>query len=252
MRLSILSSKGGVGKSTLAISLSKELARRRTDVLLIDRDLIGYASYLAGIRGPGLVTSVVEELDTKPWREIKVESGSVTILKYFGDGPRYKLDIEKLHRQRKLGERGWELYRGLLKAKRYSFVIVDNAALVRPEDDIVKHELDTFKGIYPDMPIWQIFVSDFLDVDIKETVRYANLIGSVELGSVLAFVINMVYPEISTRVNHLLDQIVNALKARMGLTIPFSEKVYQYNGDFESFPILPEVGKMATKIMEMM
>ncbi|MEL9970248.1 MAG: P-loop NTPase, partial [Metallosphaera sp.] len=47
MRLSILSSKGGVGKSTLAISLSKELARRRTDVLLIDRDLIGYASYLA-------------------------------------------------------------------------------------------------------------------------------------------------------------------------------------------------------------
>ncbi|MEM3863722.1 MAG: P-loop NTPase [Metallosphaera sp.] len=66
MRLSILSSKGGVGKSPLAISLSKELARRRTDVLLIDRDLIGYASYLAGIRGPGLVTSVVEELETKP------------------------------------------------------------------------------------------------------------------------------------------------------------------------------------------
>ncbi|WP_252896754.1 ParA family protein [Metallosphaera hakonensis] len=50
MRISIRSSKGGVGKSTIAISLAKALAMKGYDVLLMDRDVVGYASYLAGIQ----------------------------------------------------------------------------------------------------------------------------------------------------------------------------------------------------------
>ncbi|MFP3261037.1 MAG: P-loop NTPase, partial [Sulfolobus sp.] len=50
-RISVLGVKGGVGKSTIALSLSLLLAKSSKNVLLIDRDILGYASSVSGIRG---------------------------------------------------------------------------------------------------------------------------------------------------------------------------------------------------------
>jgi ATPases involved in chromosome partitioning len=60
LRISVLSIKGGAGKSTIALTTALELTEIGRNVLLIDRDLLGYSSQLAGIRGKGLLASVVE------------------------------------------------------------------------------------------------------------------------------------------------------------------------------------------------
>ena len=60
LRISVLSIKGGAGKSTIALTTALELTEMGRNVLLIDRDLLGYSSQLAGIRGKGLLASVVE------------------------------------------------------------------------------------------------------------------------------------------------------------------------------------------------
>jgi len=64
MRISIVSTKGGVGKSTIAISLSRELADRCKRVLLVDMDLSGFSSLIAGIREQGLISSTVDGNDS--------------------------------------------------------------------------------------------------------------------------------------------------------------------------------------------
>lgn len=60
MRIAVLKAKGGVGGSTIAASLAKYLALRGMRVLLIDRDLVGTVSELAGLRGNGLIQLVKE------------------------------------------------------------------------------------------------------------------------------------------------------------------------------------------------
>jgi ATPases involved in chromosome partitioning len=49
----VLSIKGGVGKSTIALTTALELTEIGRNVLLIDGDLLGYSSQLAGIEGRG-------------------------------------------------------------------------------------------------------------------------------------------------------------------------------------------------------
>ncbi|WP_404802720.1 P-loop NTPase [Metallosphaera sedula] len=49
-----MSIKGGVGKSTISILLSIELNRLGKRLILVDMDLSGYTSFLAGIREPGI------------------------------------------------------------------------------------------------------------------------------------------------------------------------------------------------------
>ncbi|BCS92212.1 AAA family ATPase [Metallosphaera javensis (ex Sakai et al. 2022)] len=248
MRISVLSSKGGVGKSTVAISLSKVLAMMGFPVLLVDRDLVGYASYTAGIKGPGLVSSVSDGIESTVYRDIAVGKGSVTVLKYFGDGPRYKTDIDKFHMDSKLGDKGWAIYTRILRMKEYSFVIVDNAQLVRPEDDIVKHELEKFKEVYPGFPIWQLFVSDSLNRTIEDNIAYAESIGSVRDGTMLGFIINMIRPGEAERFRGVLDNAMKRLNARFGALLPFSEDLFQFTGTFEEFPVLPEIKDFALKV----
>lgn len=60
MRIIILGNKGGVGKSTVGLLLAKRLCELGKTVLLVDRDQIGYASWLVGIKRKGLIASVVD------------------------------------------------------------------------------------------------------------------------------------------------------------------------------------------------
>ncbi|PVU77575.1 hypothetical protein DDW13_00500, partial [Acidianus hospitalis] len=59
-RISVLGVKGGVGKSTISLNLGRFLAKNSKKVLLVDRDVLGFASYLTGIRGKGLLAKVVD------------------------------------------------------------------------------------------------------------------------------------------------------------------------------------------------
>ncbi|MEW9491219.1 MAG: AAA family ATPase [Candidatus Aramenus sulfurataquae] len=57
--MSIISAKGGVGKSTISLLLGKALAELGDDVLITDRDPLAYVSNVFGVKGQGTIQSVV-------------------------------------------------------------------------------------------------------------------------------------------------------------------------------------------------
>jgi len=59
MRIVVGGVKGGVGKSLISASVSKLLARMGFNVLLIDREVLGWSSELLGLRTKGLVHNVM-------------------------------------------------------------------------------------------------------------------------------------------------------------------------------------------------
>ncbi|BCS93237.1 MAG: iron-sulfur cluster carrier protein [Metallosphaera javensis (ex Sakai et al. 2022)] len=58
-RIAMLGIKGGVGKSTLAALIARELALMDKKVLIIDKDLLGISSTIFGLREKGIVAKVV-------------------------------------------------------------------------------------------------------------------------------------------------------------------------------------------------
>ncbi|BCS93184.1 tyrosine-protein kinase family protein [Metallosphaera javensis (ex Sakai et al. 2022)] len=247
MRLSIRSSKGGVGKSTIAISLAKTFAYEGHHVLLMDRDIVGYASYLAGIRGPGLVTSLAEGKDVNVIREFRLGKGSITVLKYFGDGPRYKLDLERIHRDKDLMNVGWKYYNEFLARKKYSYFIVDNAPMVMPNDEINRYEHMQFKSLFPDIPIKYLVVSDSLAQTIEDNVKYAKVLSSLNQ-EILSFIINMIRPQDLLSYENIVRRVMTELRCGIGVLIPFNEELFQFSGDIEEFPVPQQVKELAKRI----
>jgi cellulose biosynthesis protein BcsQ len=62
-RVTILGTKGGIGKSTLAFMLSKALASRGKSVMFIEGDLTNTISSTIGIKGDGFITNIVDDKD---------------------------------------------------------------------------------------------------------------------------------------------------------------------------------------------
>jgi len=95
MRIAVLKAKGGVGGSTVAASIAKFLALRGMKVLLIDRDLVGTISELAGLRGNGLIQLVKEESDPRgALASLQVGRGVLDVLKLFSDGVPVEVEQE--------------------------------------------------------------------------------------------------------------------------------------------------------------
>jgi len=91
----VLKAKGGVGGSTVAASIAKFLALRGMKVLLIDRDLVGTISELAGLRGNGLIQLVKEESDPRgALASLQVGRGVLDVLKLFSDGVPVEVEQE--------------------------------------------------------------------------------------------------------------------------------------------------------------
>ncbi|MFP3399833.1 AAA family ATPase [Acidianus sp.] len=105
MRLSVLSTKGGVGKSIIALLLSKYFSQNGVKTLLIDRDPLGWVSNLAKIKGKGLLASIVDKEEDKQayFKEVKTkDGGDFYILKLYGDGARFYVDLDIIRRDEKL------------------------------------------------------------------------------------------------------------------------------------------------------
>jgi chromosome partitioning protein len=81
--IAILNQKGGVAKTTTAVTLGGGLAQRGYKTLLVDLDSQGNVSDALGLRkGPGLHRLLVAHM---PWRDVVVPSGS--------NGSRKLLDV---------------------------------------------------------------------------------------------------------------------------------------------------------------
>ncbi|MCH1771912.1 MULTISPECIES: P-loop NTPase [Metallosphaera] len=247
MRLSIRSSKGGVGKSTVAISLAKVFASEGHHVLLMDRDIVGYASYLAGINGSGLVASLADSKDVDVIREFPVGKGSITVLKYFGDGPRFRPDLEKIHKNKDLMNLGWKYYNEFLTRRKYSYFIVDNAPMVMPNDEISIYEHMQFRSLFPTIPLKYLIISDSLTQTIEDNLRYAKAIESQET-QILGFIINMIKPQDLKSHEDIIRKVINELKCRIGVLMPFNEELFQFSGSIEDFPVPQQMKELAKRI----
>ncbi|WP_054836749.1 hypothetical protein [Metallosphaera hakonensis] len=180
-------------------------------------------------------------------RDFQVGDGSFTVLKYFGDGPRYRPDLGKIHANKELMNKGWEYYREFLTRKKYSFFIVDNAPMVMPKDEINVYEMEQFTSMFPHVPIKYIMVSDGLKQTIDDNIRYAKSLQS-EIGENLGFVINMIKPDSVSEYRGVIGEIVRDMRFKIGALIPFYSELFQYTGDIQDFPVITQVKQLAEKI----
>ncbi|MEM2013622.1 AAA family ATPase [Metallosphaera sp. D4-4] len=123
MRIIILGNKGGVGKSTISLLLAKRLCELGKTVLFVDRDQIGYASWLVGIKKKGLVASVVDGEEGNYFVQRRLGEGNLQILKFYGDGPRLRGDVRLITSDSKLRRIFDEKYQEILSLG-HDFIIL--------------------------------------------------------------------------------------------------------------------------------
>jgi CO dehydrogenase nickel-insertion accessory protein CooC1 len=192
MRIIVLGAKGGVGKSTIALLLSKEFVLEGKKVLLIDRDPLSWTSNLVGIKDPGLVYKIVNREEIKG--SFKTVLNKLTVLKFFGDYGRFYYDIEKLE-DSSIRQRLEEAYFSILR-NTFDVYIVDNPSLVTLNDDIVEIERAMFRKALSDQKRFRIYVTDPSKTSIEQTKRYINEMEKLSSGSegLWGLVINMIPP----------------------------------------------------------
>ncbi len=84
MGIKITSDEGGVGKSTLALMLAKLLALKSKKVALFDMDLLGYPSWILGIKDDGILNKLKrKENYSRAIKEIKIGNGLIIGIKLF-------------------------------------------------------------------------------------------------------------------------------------------------------------------------
>ncbi|BDC18466.1 ParA family protein [Acidianus sp. HS-5] len=229
MRLSVLSTKGGVGKSTIALLLSKYLSQNGVKTLLIDRDPVGWTSNLAKIKGKGLLASVVDKEDKEDYfKEVKTkDGGDFYILKLYGDGVRFYVDLGIIRKNENLYKKIREKYQGIVKNGFQAF-IVDNPSMIQWNDDEVQCELSLFKETFPEEKIYRLYISDSSEISVESTLRYIREIerSSQRIGQYIGIVINLVppFPEDLERAMRVANRFEG-----IKVVIPFIESLFMLN-----------------------
>jgi len=255
-RITILGIKGGVGKSTTALSLGKALAMNSKNVLLVDRDLIGYSSYIMGIRDKGILAKVVDDEDNfgNSYKEIAINEGTLGVIKLFGDGDRFQDDIDKIHKNKYLMEQFSLLYKRFLVYRKYDYYIIDNPPLVTSNSEVVKHELQVFYSLFENAKNLRIYITNYSENSIQNTIDYIkNIEGNTTYpGIPLSFIINLV-PNTYDELQHAKDKmkkIISNLNIAFGLVIPLNEKLINFSGNIVEIPIPEEINELAINIID--
>ncbi|QKR00235.1 tyrosine-protein kinase family protein [Metallosphaera tengchongensis] len=234
MRVLILGAKGGVGKSVISLLVSISLAKEGKKVLVVDRDINGYISYLAGIRGYGLLSSVIDNVESEYLVDVTLDDFSFSVLKFYGDGVRLFEDVKKLEAHEVRSEIS-RRYREIL-GQGFEYVIYDNRGMVFPSDLDMKLEIETYRSLNPMDPSQWIFVSSAIKPDLDVTMDYSKRLWEKwrEKLQVLSkyLVINM----FSQVENIKID--FNRLEEEYELVtvFPFIEELFQFSGEIKNIP----------------
>lgn len=225
-------------------------------VLLIDRDQVGFSSYLCGIEEKGLVASIVDGETHNYMTTLTMGQGSLTVLKFYGDGPRFKADLQQILSNRDIESTVKRLYSDIITRGKFDYVVLDNAALTFPTDEGVRLEMETYLQHFPSEPSLRLFVSDPSTQGINSTLNYIEFVNSYGItsgvhanvsGQVLA--INMVPP--GSNLELLLNALRDAMKRvkiSLGVVIPFMDNLFQYSNDLEEMPLPPQIRDLARAI----
>ena len=241
-RLSVLGAKGGVGKSTIALSLSLLLAKSSKNVLLIDRDIFGYASSVSGIRGKGLLSKVIDG-ETDYWNSVSrlnLGEGSLTVLKLYGDGERFYDDIKLLHSNYEKRKLLSQVYKNFLTSQHYDYFVVDNYQGVSVNSPLIIDELEDFYSVLSDVIDLRVYVTNYSLSSIHSTIDYAvKLEKSITYkGFPLAFIVNMVPSNFDDM--EQAKKYASVAKEKIGtkfsLIIPIYQELIKFSLTLSEFP----------------
>ena len=129
MILAIVNQKGGVGKTTTAVTLAAGLAKATCKTLLVDLDSQGNVADALGLtKEPGLYRLLVAKLN---WREVVVPSGGLVARAHLDviPGDRHTVEAKQYLASMNFRERALEQALRPL-ARRYDYVVLDLAPSV--------------------------------------------------------------------------------------------------------------------------
>lgn len=254
-RISVLGVKGGVGKSTISLNLGRFLAKNSKKVLLVDRDVLGFASYLSGIRGKGLLAKVVDG-EEDYWNcsaTLNFGEGKLTILKLFGDGDRINEDLEKIHSNDSLREKFTKLYKSFLTTDEYDYFIVDNIQGISAKSPLVIHELEVFYSTIPNVKNLRIYVSNYSINSIASTIKYAKSIEK-EIkyeGFPLAFIVNLVPDNLDDLENakNYAEKGRQEIDCKFSVVIPIYSELLGFSRPVSEMPEIKEINELGNKLL---
>ncbi len=253
MRITVYGVKGGIGKSTVCLTLGKTLARKGKRVLLIDRDPLSWGSNVIGIKDKGLINSIIDNISSNFFRSAKVENGFLDVIKFYGDPSRVFNDAQILSRNKEAKKRFEEIYSNILRSNKYDFYIVDNFAMVNYNDDIIFHEREVFYKVLPNMESYRIYVSDHSATTLRNTENYIERIEkTTNIGKPLGLTVNMVppYPKDLEDIRIEVEKILQKKKLGIGIIIPFIEKLFGFSGTLNDLEIPSQIDKLSDNIMK--
>ncbi|AWR93606.1 ParA family protein [Acidianus brierleyi] len=253
MRITVYGVKGGIGKSTICLTLGKTLARKGKKVLIIDRDPLGWSSNVIGIKDKGLINSIIDNISANFFKSVKIENGYLDVIKFYGDPSRVFNDSYILTRNREAKKKFEEIYSNILHTNKYDFYIVDNFAMVNYNNDIVFHEREVFYRILPNIESYRIYVSDHSATTLKNTENYIEKIEkSTNIGKPLGLTVNMVppYPKDLEDIRIEVEKILQRKKLGIGIIIPFIEKLFGFSGTLNELDIPNQIDKLSDNIIK--
>ncbi|MCG3109773.1 Iron-sulfur cluster carrier protein [Metallosphaera sp. J1] len=252
MRIIILGNKGGVGKSTVGLLLAKRLCELGKTVLLVDRDQIGYASWLVGIKRKGLIASVVDREEGDYFVEKRIGSGNLQVLKFYGDGPRLREDVRLIISDPKLKRAFSQRYQEVLSLG-HDFIILDNKSTTFPSNEEIKLELDAYTDRFPNTRSYRVFVTDPFQLNIENTISFARKLNEEEVLHNLpvrvvgqTLVINMIPTTRMEEMRNLVKELGNLFSSV--IFIPFLDELFSFKGSIDQLPEVDEINDLVTLI----
>ena len=247
MRIVFHGYKGGVGKSTLSLMLAKALAEEGKNVLFIDRDALSYASELAGIKDEGLMIQIA--LGKTPenfFKAINIGKGQLKVVKLFSPGIEY---YKVMHNFNKADE-FIDFYTAFLKKESFDYMIIDSPVFLTWENNPILYEAKAYQMGFPNEKPAVILVTDPLPYSIEDSILYYRSICREPdlLNYPLAGIINMAVEE-KERYLEDIKRLMEFGGFRIGVVVKFYENLFQYYGKIEDLEVVPEIRKLANKIL---
>lgn len=226
MRLVILRAKGGVGGSSVSLSLAKYYALIGKKVLLVDSDAISTASSAFGLKGLGLIQLAKRgESYEKAVTNVSIGKGSITVLKIMSDGVPVEYERMDLLTNK---EKITKAYLQILERDNYDVTIVDTFPVVTPLEAIVGWEYSTYTSKFKEKSKY-IMVSEPSKPSLEATERYYNILrennhiaNGIDVAILNKVDVNILsYNEIFSILIDYMDRV----NSNVGAVLPYEPRV---------------------------
>ena len=239
MRLSLIGVKGGIGKSTLAVSLSKLIMKMGKRVLLVDRDLIGWSSKLLGLEDSSLLHKASTGESGEFYRSENDGEGKLTVVRVNPDFPLFLKDYRAVKESNEKFRAFVDLYRPLLLE--HEIFVVDNPPNIFQGDELTDLEHQAFSITRDEKDWYRIYVTDPSERGLSVVLDYMTVSESISSkGKAGGLIMNMVppLPEELTKASSTMKKVCIEYKISLCGVIPFDERLYTYSSyaELKEFP----------------